>query len=229
MSVQQKGFNLLFLIFLLHIGSREQEVAYPYSEEVSKFKSLDSISPPPQRTILFIGSSSFTYWKDVQQYFPEYTIVNRAFGGSTLEQVIHYVNDVVYVYNPIQVVIYCGENDFASSDTITPEIVNKRFETLFKLIRNRIPDVKITYIAMKPSPLRWNLKEKFIQSNKYIRKFLRKQKNTSFVDIWPKMLDKNGQPNKSIFLEDQLHMNSQGYIIWHKAIKPHLINKVNSK
>ena len=213
---------LLLIVLCCYTGFAQKE-EHAFAADIRTFKTIDSITPPPENPVLFVGSSSFTMWKDVQLSFPEYTILNRGFGGSTLNDVIFYTDVIVFPYKPKQVVIYCGENDFASSDSITPAIVNSRFVQLFELIREKMPDVKITYVSMKPCPSRWHLSTKFIQSNEYIRNFLKKQPNTSFVDVWNKMLDKKGQPIKSIFLEDQLHMNQDGYKIWEEAIKPHLI------
>jgi lysophospholipase L1-like esterase len=214
---------LILVLFLSFFRGFSQTVENQFADDIRKFKTSDSINPPPQNSILFIGSSSFTKWEDVQNYFPSFTIINRGFGGSSLTDLILYANDIVFPYHPKQLVIYCGENDFASSDSITPAIVNNRFVQLFKLIRNKMPDVKITYVSLKPSPNRWRLEDKFISSNKFIQKFLRKQPNTSFVNVWDKMLDSNKQPRGGIYIEDQLHMNSSGYIIWKKAIEPHLI------
>jgi lysophospholipase L1-like esterase len=214
---------LILILFLSLFQGFSQNVENQFADDIRKFKTSDSINLPPQNSILFIGSSSFTKWENVQNYFPAFTIINRGFGGSCLTDLILYANDIVFPYHPKQVVIYCGENDFASSDSVTPAIVNSRFVQLFKLIRNKMPDVKITYVSLKPSPYRWHLKEKFISSNKFIRNFLRKQPNTSFVNIWNKMLGSNKQPRENIYVEDQLHMNSSGYMIWKKAIEPHLI------
>jgi lysophospholipase L1-like esterase len=36
------------------------------------------------------------------------------------------------------------------------------------------------------------------------------------------MLDKSGQPNEKLFVEDQLHMNEKGYKIWKKRVKAFL-------
>jgi hypothetical protein len=49
-----------------------------------------------------------------------------------------YVNETITKYKPKQVVIYCGENDLASSDTVSPEIVLDRFSILFNLIRKQL-------------------------------------------------------------------------------------------
>ncbi len=88
-------------------------------EEIQIFKKQDSIHFPTKHAILFVGSSSFTKWTDVQNYFPKYKIINRGFGGSSLSDVIRYADDIIFPYHPKQVVIYCGENDLAASDTLS--------------------------------------------------------------------------------------------------------------
>ena len=64
---------------------------------------------------------------------------------------------------------------------------------------------------------------KMVEANKMIRGFLTTERHTRFVDVYRLMLDKHGDPQKDLFLEDQLHMNSKGYAIWTKALKPYLL------
>ena len=213
-----------FLLFFILPGFT-QDAGMPYAEDIVRFKEIDKINPPPQYAILFAGSSSFTLWKDVQDYFPGFTIINRGFGGSTLLDQIHYVENIVFPYSPKQIVIYCGENDLASSDTISSDLVTNRFVTWFNLVRTELPDVRITYVSMKPSPSRWHLAEKFIEANRNIHKFIDSQTNAAFVNIWDSMLNENNRPDPDLFLDDSLHMNTNGYRIWQKLIQPELINK----
>ena len=56
-----------------------------------------------------------------------------------------------------------------------------------------------------------------------IKDFLKDKKNAAFIDVYHSMLDKDGNPDKSIFLGDGLHMNAKGYAIWQKIIQPYLI------
>src|ERR1700761_1934486 len=86
----------------------------PFWNEIAEFKHQDSVQRPPSGAILFVGSSSFRKWTNLQSYFPGYTIINRGFGGSTLPDVIRYANDIIFPYHPKEIVIYCGENDFAA-------------------------------------------------------------------------------------------------------------------
>lgn len=214
----------IFLFFLLLanvIHAQEQKPAF--WNDIQAFKTQDSVSFPPKNAILFIGSSSFTMWKDVLQYFPSYTIINRGFGGSSLPDVIRYANDIILPYQPKQIVIYCGENDLAASDTVTGKLVFNRFKQLFTIIRNRYPKVRVTYVSMKPSPSRQLLLSKMIKGNELIKKYLSSKKRTSYVDVYLEMIDDEGKPRSELFLDDNLHMNKSGYVIWQRLIEPHLL------
>lgn len=197
----------------------------PFWNDIAAFKKADSLHFPSPHQILFVGSSSFRMWTELQNDFPGYPIINRAFGGSTLKDVNYYFNDVVKPYGAKQIVIYCGDNDFANDPALPVDSVVKRLETLVGKIRRVDEQVKITYVSIKPSPSRKMLAPKFTAANEGIRQFLKTQKNASFVDVYHKMLDKQGAARKNIFLADSLHMNRQGYAIWQKAIRPQLLKK----
>ncbi len=219
-----KVFIFLFCLLaaLLNLHAQQNE---PFYSDIQSFKKHDSAQFPPAHAILFVGSSSFTKWTDVQDYFPGYTIINRGFGGSSLPDVIRYADDIIFPYNPKQIVIYCGENDLAASDTVTANMVFSRFTQLFDLIRNKMPKVPIAFISLKPSPSRANLMNKMTDANTMIKDFLKNKNNTAFIDVYSKMLNADGTPVKDIFLDDNLHMNTKGYAIWKKIITPFLVKK----
>ena len=223
---------LLYIFFISLLTScnaknNEQETNVvaeqpPFWNDVQQFKKQDSVTFPPNQAILLIGSSSFTMWKDVNDYFPGYTILNRGFGGSTLLDQIRYANDIIFPYQPKQIVIYCGENDLASSDTVTAAMVVDRFKQLYQMIRAKT-NAPVAFIALKPSPSRRHLFAKMREANKEIASFLATHPQTSFVDVHTKMLNTAGEPMPEIFLEDSLHMNAKGYAIWQEILKPVLI------
>src|SRR5690606_11473571 len=98
----------------------------------------------------------------------------------TLEDLIHYFQDIVTPYQPQQIVIYCGENDFAASDTIRAESVFARFKTLYQQIRSSVGDVNLVYVSIKPSVSRQHLMPKYVEGNRLIRDFLKSDKNAVF-------------------------------------------------
>lgn len=178
---------------------------------------------PPKQAILFVGSSSFRLWKNIGSYFPGYTIINRGFGGSSLPNMIRYAGDIIFPYEPKQILIYCGENDLAGDTSLYPSQVAQRFFDLFELIRSKYKKVPIAYVSMKPSPSRKHLMAKYNVANVMIKDFLRKKKRTVYIDVYKAMLKDDGTPMTDIFLEDNLHMNAKGYEIWQKLITPHLL------
>jgi lysophospholipase L1-like esterase len=212
--------SLLLIIAIFFTGHC---LAQPFADAIKEFQKQDKIKPPPSNAILFVGSSSFTKWTDVADYFPGFTIINRGFGGSTLPDVIFYASEIIYPYHPKQVVIYCGDNDLASSDAITADTVFERFKTLFELIRTNLPGENILFVSIKPSPSRIRLKEKMEEANLLIQTYLSLQQHVGFVDVYHKMFNPDGSVMTNIFLEDSLHMNAKGYAIWKKAITPYLL------
>ena len=213
----------LLVFLLITTGSFAQITHPPFWEDIQAFKKKDSINSPAKKQILFVGSSSFTNWTDVQKYFPGYKIINRGFGGSSLPDVIRYADEIIIPYRPKQIVIYCGENDLAASDAVTADMVLIRFVKLFEFIRKKLPKVHIAFVSIKPSPARQRLMSQMQAANSKIKNYLSKYERTAFVDVYYKMLNENGMPKDNIFKEDILHMNAKRYAIWQKAIKPYLL------
>lgn len=220
----KKVLSLVFFIsvlsFIAYQANAQQHPAF--WRDIQKFKHSDSLNPPAHKAILFIGSSSFTKWTDVQSYFPKYKVINRGFGGSTLPDVIRYAPDIIFPYQPKQIVIYCGDNDAASSPTVSADTILHRFQRLFGLIRSQLSKTTITYVSIKPSPSRERFFPVMDKANWEIKEFIAQQKRASFVDVWHLMLDDYGKPRRELFGPDMLHMNKDGYAIWQKAIQPHL-------
>jgi lysophospholipase L1-like esterase len=187
-----------------------QDTTLPFYKEIIAFKKRDSIGFPPTHAILLVGSSSFTKWTEVQNYFPNHSIINRAFGGSSLPDVIRYAKEIIYPYYPRQILIYCGENDLASSDTVTAQIVLQRFKQLFAIIRKKDPAVAIAFVSIKPSPSRQKIWPKVIVANQLIKNYLAKKKKTAFIDVYYPMFNTDGTVMSDIFIEDNLHMNAKG-------------------
>ena len=222
-----KKYLLTFLFFLGILTATAQTPSkIPFQDEIDVFIKKDSIAMPAANSILFVGSSSFNYWKDISNYFPGYPIINRGFGGSSLTDIIYFNQETILKYKPKQIYIYCGENDIAASDTITPAIVFERFKNLYTIIRTHLGNkVPVMYVSIKPSVARWSMEEKFVAANSLIRNFINKQKHTQFLDVHSAMLDTSGMVYKDIFIADKLHMNAKGYAIWQKIIAPTLVKE----
>jgi lysophospholipase L1-like esterase len=214
-----KNCSLILALIFMQFYAISQR---PFEKDIEDFKSRDKENPPEKGQILFIGSSSFTLWKDVQDYFPGKKILNRGFGGSSLTHLIEYANDIIFPYEPSQIVIYSGENDIAGG--ASAQVTYERFKTVYRIIREKLPEVPMLYVSMKPSPSRMKYYNEMTEANKMISDFIKKEKNIKYVDVHSKMMKKN-YPISEIFTADSLHMNAKGYQIWKKKIQPHLIKQ----
>lgn len=218
--MKKTKYSLLLLIFTASLNL--PVLAQPFIQEIKAFRSADSLHAPEGKPILMIGSSSFTKWKDVNEYFPGKNLLNRGFGGSSITDLLFYADDILLKYQPRQVLIYCGENDFAGSDTIQTNTVYQRFLRLYQIIRHKFPKVPVAYISMKPSPSRTHLLPKFREANDKIRRFMATEKRGQFIDVYQPMLNVDGSFKSEIYLKDSLHMNAKGYEIWKGVLLQYL-------
>ena len=178
---------------------------------------------PPANPILFVGSSSIRKWEDLERTFASYDVMNRGIGGAKVNDIIFYLNDLVFPYHPREIVLYVGENDIP--DGATPDTVLERTKKLITGIRNQLPEIPITYISIKPSPSRDKYRQTVQDANSLIKEYLKTQQKITWVDVFTPMLTKDGNSRPEIFQSDMLHLNKDGYQIWKKLIQPTLIKK----
>ncbi len=200
-----------------------QDAKPRYWDTIQKYKKADSLHFPGKGKILLIGSSSFTRWKDVQDYFPEYPLINRGFGGARAGDLIRYVDDIVTPYQPKQVVIYCG-NDLGDA-SLSPADIAGLFKQLFEKIREKNQNVPIAVLSIRADrsdtgkPDRIRRKK---ETNRLIEKFVRSQNYSAFINVYDPMFNADGTLKNDIFVPDG-HMNDKGNGIWKEVIEPYLI------
>jgi lysophospholipase L1-like esterase len=215
-----KRIFLTILLFTSVAFAQNYERAKIWDKEIEFFAEIDRRQNPPKDAILFVGSSSIRGWHNLRQSFPKLNVINRGFGGSRLEDVNYYFDKIVAPYNPKIAVLYAGENDV--NEGVAPELVLESFRQFSARFRAKFPKIKLVCISLKPSPARWKLADKFMQTNNLIKAEIAKDKRAIFVDVWAAMLGANGEPLPEIFQNDKLHLNEKGYEIWRKILEKHL-------
>lgn len=194
-----------------------------FEEEVSKFKG-DENTVDKEKLILFTGSSSIRLWVDFKSFFPNHNVLNRGFGGSETSDLIYFAEELIYKYDPSQIFLYEGDNDINSGEK--PGAIIKEMKQLLQMIADNTSqkDKPIILISAKPSPVRLHLKKQYMRFNRKLEKLAKKHPNLQYADVWSPMFNGDGSLKEELFIEDQLHMNKQGYDLWIKVIAPLLIN-----
>lgn len=197
--------------------------SFPFEKEVQDIVLKYETKGWEEGAVLLTGSSTIRLWASLEKDFPKARIINTGFGGSQADELLHYLHELVTRYRPSKVFIYEGDNDIFSGKS--SEEIMQTFEELVYAIRAELPNTKIYLISAKPSPSRWHLQGKYEELNRQMRRFCESHPYLSYVDTWQAMLDKSGNPNPYLFLEDQLHMNGKGYKVWKKILKPYIYSK----
>jgi lysophospholipase L1-like esterase len=188
-----------------------------FESEIAAFEKWDAKNAVPRNAILFVGSSSIRLWQTADA-FPDLPVINRGFGGSTIPDVAHFADRIIFKYKPRTIVFYAGDNDIAAGHP--PDAVFSDFETFAKSVRQRLPDTRLIYLAIKPSPVRWKLWPKSQEVNTRIQEQIKKSEHDLYIDVATPILGAGGEPRKEFFRDDGLHMNPQGYKVWNKILAP---------
>ena len=193
-----------------------------WKSSLSAFADADKTLAPGTDGVLFVGSSTIRFWTHLAQDFRQLPVViNRGFGGSTMADCSLFTGELVTRYKPRHVLVYAGDNDLAEGRT--PLQVMESFAHFASTVRAALPDTRISYISVKPSPSREALLPKIRETNNIIAAYIRTLGNSEYIDIYTPMLGADGRPRPELFLADKLHMNETGYRLWQTVISSHVM------
>ena len=191
-----------------------------WEKEIAAFEAHDAEDPPEKGGIVFVGSSSIKNWTTLSEDFPQHRVLNRGFGGSEIADSVHFADRIVIPYAPRTVVLYAGGNDINKGKS--PEVVFADLRAFFEKVRAALPEAEIAVISVAGNPKRWSQVEQVKAFNTLAEAFLKERPRAHFINVFPKMLGANGLPLPNIFVEDQLHMNAEGYALWRDIVGPYL-------
>ena len=186
--------------------------------EIAAFERADAQEMPEPGQVLFIGSSSVRMWKTLDEDMAPMPVINRGFGGSTTPEVLAVVDRIVFPYEPSVIVYYCGDNDLGTDNTDS-EAAATGFIQFADLVHKRLPKTQILYMSIKPSIARWSNWEAMTRANVIVARYCGKHKYAYYMDLASPLLQ-NGKPDPSLFLDDGLHLNAEGYKRWTKVVQP---------
>ncbi len=181
-----------------------------WHNELAASARADQERFPAPGGVVFVGSSTVRMWTRLQQDFARVPggVINRGFGGSTLQDCSLFARDLVVRYKPRQVMVYAGDNDLAEGRT--PLQVLDSFARFANAVRAELPDARISYISVKPSPSREQLMPQIRETNHVISAYLNLLPNSEFIDIYTPMLGADGRPRMELFRGDQAAHDRRG-------------------
>jgi len=209
---------LLAPVALALLGQEGASRQAAFGYEIERFLEEDKVSPPPRGAILFVGSSIFREWADLEKQMAPLPVLNRAFGGSRTWEVLYYADKIVLPYEPKIIVYYCGSNDVGSGASAAEVAAN--FGAFADKVAARLPDTRIFFVSINKAPEKEHLWKVVDEANSRIRDSAKRNKRLGFIDVNPVLFDAAGKPRLELYREDGLHFRPAAYAEFAKIIRP---------
>jgi lysophospholipase L1-like esterase len=217
------GFDIISAIIKSQSGD-----PLAWESTIQKFEAHDRLHPPPPDVIVFTGSSSITFWSTLAQDMAPLSVINRGFGGSHMNDVVHYAPRLVAAYQPRAVVLFAGTNDISGSKPKTAQEVFDGYRAFVAVVHAALPDIPIYYISITPAPSRWKYWTSVQETNRLIRAHTETDTRLHFIDMTDVIMGLDGKPDRSLFRIDRLHPNKKGYAVWTAKIRPILLTDLKA-
>ena len=213
----------LFALFTPLLAKEQETREYPspkkFENAIKAFEKQDAKKAPPENAIVCIGSSSMRMWKkDINEDLGPLTLIPRGFGGSNMNDALHYADRIVLNYKPRAILLYSCDNDV--HQRVAHDTILAAFNSFVKKVHESLPECRIYVIAVKPSIARWKIWPEMNAMNVSLAEICKGHDLLTFIDIATPMLNEEGKPREEIFAKDRHHMNREGYLIWRDTIKP---------
>ena len=124
----------------------------------------------------------------------------------------HFFDRLVTPIRPATLVLYAGDNDLG--DGRSPQDVLDAFRRLADSAERLPGEVPKAFLAIKPSPARRYLLDAIREANGMVRDDLEVMPSWSYIDMHSPMLDAVGEPRTELYVEDGLHLSTEGYRLW---------------
>lgn len=194
-----------------------------WSEEIATFASE---APGPSNALLFVGSSSIRRWVDLAEHMAPIPVINRGFGGSKVGDVIYHSEVLFQADSPLAIVIFVGTNDITPGNSKPLAVMVDAFEAMMRGVRRLHPETPVYYIAITPSPLRWQVWDEAKAINRAISDSADSMPNTFVIDTAEQLMSA-GVPDENNYVFDRLHLSQQGYAIWAEMIRSRIFSDLH--
>ncbi|GMQ27163.1 hypothetical protein Aoki45_38460 [Algoriphagus sp. oki45] len=209
-AMNRFSLQLIFSLALISQLGFAQQV--PFENEVKQISAkYDSLGWKAGSTV-FTGSSTIRMWSNLEETFPREDLINTGFGGSKASDLERHLFPLVIKFEPSRVFIYEGDNDLWAGVEVADILTS--LDNIVTRIHLINPDIEIFLIGAKPSPSRWEKRASYQIFNQKLSEYCRAKEKVEFVDVWKALTNSDGSPRPELYIQDQLHLNQEGYVIW---------------
>lgn len=192
-----------------------------YFARTNEFKIYNRFAKP--NGIVFVGDS-LTQRYPLNEFYPGFPVYNRGIDGDTTIGVLKRLDLSIFDLKPKMVVLQIGTNDLQVANE-PKETTVKNIQTIIETIHAQQPNLTIILVSLYPvHEVSDHLVNQFIvgprknQDIHWMNDKIRNLKRVTFVDVYPSLLDEDGQLNMQ-YSKEGLHLSLAGYAVITPLIK----------
>lgn len=212
----------------------EQQMRSEQQTKLERYRILNRYARKGE--ILFTGSSlmeQFPINELLMSSGMTQVIYNRGIGGFTTDDMLQYMEEMVYGTEPSRIFINIGTNDISRPE-YRLETLTANYRKILTQIRERLPEAEITLMAYYPvnetdklpdSPMAAEMfatrnNENIALANQAVEK-LAKELGCQFINVNDGLTDERGKLKKEFTIEG-IHMYANGYQVVLDNMKQYL-------
>lgn len=203
-----------------------QEWLHRYDDEVAALVVKSDADPDTVCDAVFLGSSSIRMWPDLEETMRPLNVKKRGYGGATMRDLMLNYPEVMAHYQPRSIVLYC-DNDICGWEEgdLTVDQTYSLYKAFVERLNEDYPEADVFFLSIKHSLSRKDLRPQQEQLNSLMKRYSESNPSLTFVDVSSALLDDNGEIDDSLFMDDHLHLNMEGYKRWNQILRPLLLNR----
>lgn len=190
-----------------------------FEEQVQEIQK----APVLKGATVFYGSSSIRMWgqERLERHMAPAPVLCHGIGGSCAEHMLYRYDALIKPYAPKALVWYCGSNDLALG--YAPEEAYALTERVFAWTHIDFPECRILILPVFHCRSRDALWPQYQIFNRSLERYAAERPWARALNLESLYHAEDGRIRDEIFLEDQLHLNDEGYERLQRIVRPHVL------
>ena len=193
-----------------------------WGQDIETLEQRDVVQRDPEDAILFIGSSSIRRWDTIEIDMRPYQVVQRGYGGAKYTDLAVFAKRLIHPHEYSALVVFVANDVQGKPEDHSPEQVEKCASYIAGVSRKHCPQAPVFFIEITPTRKRFSAWPLIRKANTRLQKLSLSTPATYFIPTADHFLDPSGNPRDELFVDDQLHLNGDGYKKWSILIRQEL-------
>ena len=193
-----------------------------WSQDIETLEQRDVVQRDPEDAILFIGSSSIRRWDTIEIDMRPYQVVQRGYGGAKYSDLAVFAKRLIHPHKYNALVVFVANDVQGKSGDHSPQQVEECARYIVEVSRKHQPQSPVFFIEITPTRKRFSAWPLIRKANARLQQLALSMPDVYFIATADHFLDPSGNPRDELFVDDQLHLNSNGYKKWSTLIRREL-------